>query len=214
MTGRSQPPNRPTGAGGHYFEGSPASASRPGQVRLDLPQGSLTLRTDRGVFSPERVDTGTKVLLLELPDLSGLPSGDIVDLGCGYGPIACTLALRLPERRVWAVEVNERARELCAANADAAGVGDRLHVVGPDGVPADRAVAAVVANPPIRIGKAALHDLLLTWLDRLAPGGEAWLVVQKHLGADSLTRWLGEQGWQATKEHSRKGYRILRVRRP
>ena len=214
MTGRSQPPNRPPGAGGQYFESTPGSASRPSQVRLDLPERSLTLRTDRGVFSPDRVDTGTKVLLVELPDLAGLPAGDVVDLGCGYGPIACTLALRLPGRRVWAVEVNERARGLCAANAATAGVADRVDVVGPDGVPSERPLAAIVSNPPIRIGKAALHDLLAEWLGRLVPGGEAWLVVQKHLGADSLARWLGEQGWEATRAHSRKGYRILRVRRP
>ena len=171
------------------------------------------LRTDRGVFSPTRIDPGTKVLLRELGELDGLPDGPIVDLGCGYGPIACTLATRLADRTVWAVDVNERARSLCAANAAAAGFRDRVLVLSPEDVP-QGPVAAIVSNPPIRIGKAALHELLAEWLERLAPRGIAWFVVQRHLGADSLARWLAEEGWEVVRERSRKGYRVLRVNRP
>jgi len=68
------------------------------------------------------------------------------------------------------------------------------------------------SNPPIRVGKAALHDLLGAWLPRLAPAGEAWLVVQRHLGADSLAVWLADQGWgEVEKVASAKGFRVLRV---
>ena len=81
----------------------------------------------------------------------------------------------------------------------------------PDEVPATARFATIWSNPPIRIGKPALHDLLTRWLGRLADGGTACLVVQKHLGADSLARWLGEQGWRVTRLSSRAGYRILLV---
>ena len=135
----------------------------------------------------------------------------IADIGCGYGPIACTLAKRCPTAHVWAVDVNERARGLCAANAATAGL-ENLTVVSPDEVDAELRFDHLYANPPIRIGKAALHDLLALWLTRLAPGGVAHLVVAKHLGADSLQRWLGEGGWPTERLSSRAGYRLLEVR--
>ena len=194
----------------HYFSADPSAPSHPAEISLDLPDLTLTLRTDRGTFSPTRVDPGTKVLLRELSELDNLPEGPVVDLGCGYGPIACTLARRMPDRTVWAVDVNERARSLCAANAVTAGVRDRVRVLSPEDVPPGP-VAAIVSNPPIRIGKVALHELLAEWLERLAPRGAAWFVVQRHLGADSLARWLAEQGWGVVRERSRKGYRVLRV---
>jgi 16S rRNA (guanine1207-N2)-methyltransferase len=140
------------------------------------------------------------------------PSGTFVDLGCGYGPIACTLAARAPQAAVWAVDVNERALDLCRANAADLGLGN-LTVAHVDAAPADLSVDLLWSNPPIRIGKAALHALLLTWLGRLADDGTAVLVVQKHLGADSLQAWLTEQGWPATRIGSRAGYRLLQVGR-
>lgn len=191
---------------GHYFSPSPDAASRPGRVPLVLPDRTLSLATDAGVFSPGRVDPGTKLLLTELPELT---AGPVVDLGCGYGPIACTVALRHPELSVVAVDVNARARALCAANARELGV----HVDVRDPADCDDLppIATIVANPPIRIGKAALHQLLGDWFDRLVPGGRAYLVVHKNLGADSLTRWLTEQGHQVDRLRSRQGYRVLQV---
>ena len=195
-------------AAGHYFDASPQSRSAPREVRLDLPDLSLALTTDRGTFSPDRVDTGTKLLLLEGPPPA--PRGELVDLGCGYGPIACTLAARSPEARVWALDVNDRARALCQANATRAGLGNVVTTT-PDAVPADVEVDELWSNPPIRIGKVALHELLTTWLGRLAPTGRAVLVVQKHLGADSLHRWLEAEGWPVERRASQTGYRILQV---
>jgi 16S rRNA (guanine1207-N2)-methyltransferase len=199
---------------GHYFSPVPGTASRPGAVRLTLPDLTVDLSTDAGVFSPGRVDPGTKLLLTEVPDPADWPDGPVVDLGAGYGPIAITAALRAPDREVWAVEVNERARGLCRSNAAAAGVTDRVRVAAPADVPDDLRVSMVLSNPPIRIGKGALHELLTTWLGRLTDGGTAWLVVQKHLGADSLTRWLIEQGHEVERTRSRQGYRVLRVAPP
>ncbi|MEU4575557.1 class I SAM-dependent methyltransferase [Nonomuraea sp. ATR24] len=194
----------------HYFSERPETASKPGSVDLVLPDLHLRLETDRGVFSPERVDAGTRILLETVPPPP--QEGDLLDLGCGYGPIALTMASRAPGATVWAVDVNRRSLELTERNAQAA----RLYKVRPvhaDEMPDDVTFQAIWSNPAIRIGKAALHEMLTRWLSRLAPGGAAYLVVQKHLGSDSLQRWLGEQGWQASREASRAAYRILKVQR-
>lgn len=193
---------------GHYFSPSPGAASRPGTVRLVLPDRTLDLATDRGVFSADRVDPGTKYLLLEAPPPPA--AGTFVDLGCGYGPIALTLAMRAPGATVWAVDVNRRSLELCARNAQRAGLYN-VRTMHADEMPGDVRFTGIWSNPPIRIGKAALHALLTRWLDRLTPDGVAYLVVQRHLGADSLHRWLNDQGWATTRLASRTGYRVLRV---
>jgi 16S rRNA (guanine1207-N2)-methyltransferase len=199
----------PSGSG-HYFDPQPSVASAPSRVELTLPDLHVTLQTDRGVFGGGGVDPGTKLLLLEAPTPALGASGHLLDLGCGYGPIAVALGRRAPAAQVWAVDVNERARSLCAANAEAAGLGN-IRVAAPEEVPEDVAFDGIWSNPPIRIGKAALHDLLGRWLGRLAPSGAAWLVVHKHLGSDSLARWLDEQGWPTSRLTSRAGYRILAV---
>lgn len=194
----------------HYFEEQPQTASRPSSVDLVLPDLHLRLETDRGVFSPERVDLGTRILLESVPPPP--QEGDLLDLGCGYGPIALTLATRAPEATVWAVDVNRRSLDLTERNAQTA----RLYKVRPihiDEMPDEPKFRVIWSNPAIRIGKPALHAMLTRWLARLTDDGEAYLVVQKHLGSDSLQRWLAEQGWQATRHASRAAYRILKVTR-
>ena len=192
----------------HYFSADPQAPHRPGQVRVILPDVYLELATDAGVFSPGRLDPGTRLLLEESP--APPASGDLLDLGCGYGPIACVLAARSPGATVWAVDVNERALRLCERNAAAAGLAN-VRCVTPDapGIPAQ--FAGIWSNPPVRIGKDELHSLLRTWLGRLGPGRAAYLVVGRNLGADSLHRWLAEQGWPVTRLAARSGYRLLEV---
>ncbi len=189
-----------------YFERRPTVASDERTVELTLPDVTAVLRTDRGVFSADHVDVGTKYLLLEGP---GPVDGDqvIVDLGCGYGPIARALAVRNPTATVWAIDVNERARALTVANTRDLG---NVEVYAPDDAP-DGPIDRIWSNPPIRIGKAALHELLRRWLTRLTPHGSAHLVVQKHLGADSLHRWLEAEGYGVERRGSRKAYRLLDV---
>jgi 16S rRNA (guanine1207-N2)-methyltransferase len=192
----------------HYFSPRPQTPHRPGLVRVVLPDVYLELATDAGVFSPGRLDPGTRLLLDEAP--APPPTGDVLDLGCGYGPIACVLAKRSPDATVWAVDVNERALELCARNAAAAGL-PNVRCVTPDDPSVPPRLAGIWSNPPVRIGKAALHELLSAWLGRLAPGGQAYLVAGRNLGADSLHRWLAEQGWPVTRRAARNGYRLLQV---
>jgi 16S rRNA G1207 methylase RsmC len=194
---------------GHYFDPQPQSESRPRVVRLRLgADRKLELQADRGVFGSRRVDLGTEVLLKEAPPPP--ERGEVLDLGAGYGPIAIALARLSPEARFWAVDINQRAVELTRVNAAAAGL--RNVVAGvPEDVPADLRFAAIYSNPPVRVGKRALHDLLELWLVRLDAGGLAYLVVQRNLGADSLAAWLSESGYPVRKLKAKKGYRILEV---
>ncbi len=198
--------------GEHYFSAQPVSESHERAIRVVLQGEAFELLTDDGVFSSEHLDTGTAVLLASVPPPA--TEGDLLDLGCGWGPIAITLARRSPDASVWAVDVNERALALVAANARIADVD--VKTAYPQDIPAGVRFATIWSNPPIRIGKAALHELLGTWLPRLAPGGTAWLVVAKHLGGDSLQRWIAETFSDLTVSRATtdKGFRVLRVGRP
>lgn len=193
-----------------YFAARPAVGSARRTVELVLADLAVTLITDRGVFATGGVDPGTKLLLLTAPPPP--PTGNLLDLGCGYGPITITMARRAPTATVWAVDVNERARALCAENAAEAGC-TNVVVAAPDEVPAGVRFAAIWSNPPIRIGKEALHELLLQWLGRLDVGAAAHLVVQRHLGSDSLAAWLAEHGFAVGRVAARQGYRVLAVDR-
>lgn len=173
-----------------------------------LPGLRLELETDAGVFSGGRLDPGTRILLDTVP--APPASGNLLDLGCGYGPLALVLAARSPGATVWAVDVNQRALELCARNAERSGLAN-VRSVTPDDPGLPGTLDVIWSNPPLRIGKQALHDLLTGWLARLAFGGSAYLVVQRHLGSDSLHRWLESAGWPVTRVASRAGYRVLRV---
>jgi len=192
----------------HYFSEQPSVASDEREVVIELVDPPLHLRTDRGVFSHGRLDTGTELLLRHAP--SPPVTGVFLDLGCGAGAIALTLARRAPGSQVIAIDTNERARRLCAANALRNGL-PNVEVVAPDAVDSALRFDLIWSNPPIRIGKAQLHELLASWLGRMTPTGSTVLVVQKHLGADSLQRWLTDHGWPTERLASSKGYRLLSV---
>jgi 16S rRNA G1207 methylase RsmC len=199
--------------GDHYFSTEPGTAAHRHDIDFSVAGHDYTLAAAGGVFSAGRLDPGTAVLLRKA-DLPGPGAdGPFLDLGCGYGPITCVLATMAPAATVWAVDVNARARELTAENAARVGAADRVRAVAPDDVPAGISFAQIWSNPPIRVGKAELHAMLRRWLPRLAPDGGAWLVVARHLGGDSLQRWLVEQGWRVDRRASQKGYRVLRVSR-
>ena len=199
----------------HYFSAEPTSADERRTITVQLAGRDVAVRTAAGVFSPGRVDLGTQVLLRTVP--APPASGDLLDLGCGWGPIALTMALQSPGARVWAVDVNRRALDLLGRTAADLGLRN-VRAVTPDDVPADVRFSAVWSNPPIRVGKAELHAMLDRWLGRLADDGVAHLVVQRNLGADSLQRWIGEElagthGLVVERVASAKGFRVLRVAR-
>lgn len=200
----------------HYFTESPSSQAKTRELSLELAGRQVTVETVSGTFSPTRLDLGTSVLLRHLPVP---PAGDVLDLGCGWGPIALHTALEAADAevavRVWALDVNSRSLDTTAANARKLGL-ESIRTVTAEQIPDDLEFAAIRSNPPIRIGKEALHELLETWLPRLAPGGRADLVVSKNLGADSLQKWIAEMlgdGFEVTRTGSSKGFRVLTVYR-
>jgi 16S rRNA (guanine1207-N2)-methyltransferase len=200
--------------GDHYYSTRPQAPARPTEVEFSVAGREFRLRAMAGVFSAGRLDPGTAVLLRKGDLPAPWESGTVLDVGCGYGPIACVLATLAPRMTVYAVDVNERAVDATRANAAALGVDQRVRASHPDAVSADVEFDQIWSNPPIRVGKEELHAILDRWLPRLTPDGTAWLVAGRHLGGDSLQRWLIERGWDATRHASQQGFRVLRVRRP
>lgn len=189
----------------HYFSADPSVPFERIPVETEVWGRPLRLVSGSGVFAKGRLDVGTAVLFRETEPP---PPGRILDLGCGYGVIGLAIARATPGARVTAVDVNERAVLLANENAATLGITDRYRAVTAGEAPVEE-YDEIWSNPPIRIGKDALHELLLAWLPRLRPGGRAVLVVGKNLGADSLQRWLVEQGYPTTRLASAKGFRVL-----
>ena len=197
-------------SGEHYFSSHAGEEFQSHSISVTLAGRELSLETAGGVFSPEHLDTGTRVLLASVPEPPA--TGNLLDIGCGWGPIALELALRSPEATVWAIDVNERSLELTRRNAVRAGC-TNIRVCLPNEVPADLRFDAIWSNPPIRVGKAELHAILQRWLPRLSAGAEGYLVVAKQLGGDSLQTWLAETFEAAEVERvtTDKGFRVLRI---
>lgn len=197
----------------HYFSQEPGSALKPKSIIIPVAGEMVQVTTASGTFSPTQLDFGTEVLIEQM-DL--VPeTGDLLDLGCGWGPIALNLAKLRPNTKVWAVDVNTRSVELTAKNAKGLGLSNIAAVV-PEQVPENLVFNGIWSNPPIRIGKKELHELLLKWLPRLAVGAEAYLVVQKNLGSDSLQKWLTEElagNYEVSRYTSIKTYRVIKVKR-
>ncbi|HEX5201255.1 MAG TPA: methyltransferase [Actinoplanes sp.] len=196
----------------HYFSTEPATPAQRGEIEFNVAGRDYRLAVASGVFSAGRLDPGTAVLLRKGDLPTAERAGVFLDLGCGYGPIAAVLATESPRATVWAVDVNSRARELTAANAATLGLAN-VQVAAPDEVPGDLVFDEIWSNPPTHVGKAELHALMERWLPRLAPAAVAWLVINRHLGGDSLHAWLVDHGWQVERVASQKGYRVLRVGR-
>lgn len=199
----------------HYFSAEPASPAELRPLRVRLRGRDVAVHAAPGVFSGDRLDLGTRVLLDAVDDPP--ETGTLVDVGCGWGPITLAMGLASPGARVYGVDVNHRAVDLTARNAAALGLGNVSALEADEALGTFRAqgtrIDEIWSNPPIRVGKAALHELLTVWLGLLAPTGRAHLVVQKNLGADSLHRWLAEElGADVTRTASSKGFRVLTVR--
>lgn len=196
----------------HYFSETPGSDFKPKEIRVEINGLAVSVETAGGIFSPDHIDQGTAVLLEHLDKVP--PGGNLLDVGCGWGPIALALASRSPHATVWAIDVNERSLELTKRNAARLGLSNVI-VCRPEEMPPELEFDGIWSNPPIRVGKAELHSILQAWLPRLADGAESYLVVQKNLGADSLHRWLEAElpaGFSTIRVDTSKSFRILRVK--
>ena len=197
----------------HYFASSPDGPLVPREITVTLNGNKYSVLTAGGVFSPEHIDQGTQVLLTHLEKAN--PTGNFLDIGCGWGPITLALALRSPKAKIYAVDVNERSLELTRLNAERLGI-TNIVVCKPEDVPKDLEFDEIWSNPPIRVGKVVLHEILKLWLNRLTAGGTARLVVQKNLGSDSLHKWLIQEfspSFESTRIDSSKTFRVLKVTR-
>ncbi len=197
----------------HYFSKAPAGERKLKEVSFSVGGREITARASTGTFSSSGLDKGTKVLLSQ----SNLfpKSGNVLDLGCGWGPIALAIATICPDSKVWAIDVNARSVELTQQNAENLGLKNVESLLA-DALPADLKFKEIWSNPPIRIGKAELHELLRKYLGRLLPGGRSMLVVQKQLGAESLMKWLSEEfaNCSVNKAHADKGYWVIELISP
>lgn len=212
---RSRVDRRQTGpvSADHYFSAEPTTPDRRGEIEFSVAGRDYRLAVASGIFSAGRLDPGTAVLLRKADLPTADAGGAFLDLGCGYGPIACVLASEAPGATVYAVDVNARARELTTLNAETLGLASRVRVAEPGEVPDEVTFDQIWSNPPTHVGKGELRALMQRWLPRLAPGGVAWLVINRHLGGDSLHTWLVENGWDVERTASQKGFRVLRVAR-
>lgn len=201
----------------YFSDIAPASDDELNRLAFNARGHDFEMWVSDQVFSTSRLDLGTRQLLAQAPELP--QTGTFLDLGCGWGPVAITMAVEAPDATVWAVDVNSRALALTSKNAELNEVDDQLKIL-----PADEALKAaqesgtrfdvIWSNPPVRIGKTAMHTMLKSWLSLLASDGHAYLVVQKNLGADSLIGWLNDQGFPSRKIASKKGFRIIEVDSP
>lgn len=195
----------------HYFSETPEGELIPREISVTLGGNKVTVITAGGVFSPEHIDQGTQVLLTHIA--SAKPSGVFLDIGCGWGPIALALATQSPKATVYAVDVNDRCLELTRMNAKRLGL-ENIVVCKPEEVPENVLFDEIWSNPPIRVGKEALHEILTHWLNRLNKSSVARLVVQKNLGSDSLQKWLVAElpsDFETTRADSVKSFRVLKV---
>ena len=192
----------------HYYTRDPHSASRPVSCAFSYRGCDLTFETDAGVFSRGEVDPGTALLLKALPeDLSG----DLLDLGCGWGIIGISLAKAFPGARVTMADVNTRALALSEKNAKKNGA--EVRCLESDGFAAlrDQTFDAVITNPPIRAGKQVIYQMFADAAAALRPGGSLFLVIRKQQGAESCMKYLATLFAHVEKLDREAGYWVLRA---
>lgn len=202
--------------GEQYFSANPNSLDLRRTLHVVLRGHEVSVQVSNGVFSSSKLDLGTAVLLKHAPQPP--ENGRFFDIGCGWGAISLALGFESPNAQIYAVDVNERALDLTGINAKNAGLNNIHTYLVEDALKEDalKDINLIWSNPPIRVGKDVLHNILITWLPRLKVGGAAYLVVQKNLGSDSLITWLSKtlgEDFSVEKYASSKGYRIIEVLR-
>jgi 16S rRNA (guanine1207-N2)-methyltransferase len=195
----------------HYYTSSPQVKSREERIEITLRGMKLTFYTDRGVFSKEKVDFGSELLI---DVIEANEDAKILDVGCGYGPIGLSLAKESSKRSITMVDVNQRALTLAGKNAKVNGI-ENISIQESDLLVnvEDRDFDLIISNPPIRAGKDVVHTLFEQSYDHLKPEGELWIVIQKKQGSPSAIKKL-ESLFEIVEEVTKKkGYRIIRAKK-
>ncbi len=196
----------------HYYSNKPEVESKPRLWKFTLLGFEFKFETDAGVFSKSEVDFGSRVLIdaFEMPEVEG----DVLDVGCGYGPIGLSIAKANPERFVHMMDVNTRALQLAQKNASVNGV-QNVRIFESDGLSnvGDVKAAAILTNPPIRAGKETVFRFYDGAFEKLKSGGELWVVIQKKQGAPSSVSHLEEMFSEVDVVEKKKGYWIIRAKK-
>ncbi|MDM5152924.1 class I SAM-dependent methyltransferase [Bacillus sp. DX1.1] len=195
----------------HYFSNDPSSKSDRKRWEYTLRGNQFIFLSDHGVFSKNEVDFGSRLLIeaFQMPDVRG----DVLDVGCGYGPIGLSLAKESQGREVHMVDVNERALELAKENAANNKIGNVRIYQSSVYENIDGQYAAILSNPPIRAGKHVVHEILEKAVDHLVPGGELWIVIQKKQGAPSAMKKLEAVFSEVDVVEKKKGYYIIKSKK-
>ena len=195
----------------HYFSNDPSSKSNRKRWEYTLRGSRFVFLSDHGVFSKNEVDFGSRLLIeaFQMPDAQG----DVLDVGCGYGPIGLSLAKEFQECAVHMVDVNERALGLAKENAANNQIGNVRVYQSSVYENVSGEYAAILSNPPIRAGKHVVHEILEKAVDHLVPGGELWIVIQKKQGAPSAMKRLEEVFDEVEVVEKKKGYYIIKSKK-
>ncbi|WP_153732594.1 class I SAM-dependent methyltransferase [Sporosarcina obsidiansis] len=194
--------------GEHYYSKNPQVSSAPKEWKAEIRDKVFSFTTDAGVFSKSGIDEGSRLLVETFKEPT--IRGDLLEIGCGYGPIALSIASAFPDRLVHMVDVNERALALSKINAEKNGI-QNVEVYessGVDRVEVDQ-FAAILTNPPIRAGKHTVFSFYQGAYEKLAQGGELWVVIQKKQGAPSTIEYLRNLFGTVQTVAKKKGYFIL-----
>ena len=192
-----------------YFENTPSVEHEVKNFNFTLRKHNLDFMSDSGVFSRQTIDYGSRVLI-EAIDFQNIPNGNILDVGCGYGPIGLALAKEQTKRDVTMVDVNLRALDLAKKNADNNQI-KNVEIFESDTYDkVSGKYALIVSNPPVRAGKKVVNSILADSKDYLEPNGELWIVLQKKQGAPSAKKLMDETFGNVEVVTRDKGYYILK----
>ncbi|HEY7854386.1 MAG TPA: methyltransferase [Aquiluna sp.] len=197
----------------HYFSSDPAAPKKTVNITMQVGGKQIDLEAASGTFSSSRLDAGTAVLLKHADHFP--KDGNVLDIGCGWGPIGLSIASLQKNSTVYGIDINQRSIEQSNLNSKSLGLKNFTAMHSRD-LPEDMRFSAIWSNPPIRVGKKILHELMESFIPRLEPGGRAMLVVQKNLGADSFQRWLSNRFPEAevNRVGTDKGYRVISLVSP
>ncbi|SDJ92257.1 class I SAM-dependent methyltransferase [Alkalibacterium thalassium] len=193
----------------HYFTSKPSADKNEKKIEARLKGQQMTFTTDAGVFSRDRVDFGSKVMI-EAIDERAFSTGEVLDVGCGYGPVGLSLAKANPALHIDMIDVNERALELAKKNAELNGVSNVSIFLSPIYEQVEKQTyGAVISNPPIRAGKQTVHKIITDAKEHLADNGVLIIVIQKKQGAPSAKKVMEETYGNVTRIGLDKGYWVL-----